>query len=141
MTPLVVDASVWVSAADPREPLSELSGRFISRVEELRHPIALPAHAEVEIACALSRRLGDAERGRLMALRVRGSPLITTHRLSDRIVRRAISVGTRKFLRSGDALYAALAEMVGGKVVSWDRELVQRAGATTPEAWLAGRLR
>jgi predicted nucleic acid-binding protein len=58
------------------------------------------------------------------------------HRLDPLLVRRAIDVGTRQLLRAGDAVYATLAEMIGGEVVSWDGELIGRAGAVTPDAWL-----
>jgi len=45
-------------------------------------------------------------------------------------------MGTERFLRAGDAIYAAVAEAVDGEIVSWDKELVNRAGAVTPEAWV-----
>ena len=40
------------------------------------------------------------------------------------------------WVSAADALYAA-AENAGGDIVAWDEELVRRAGAFTPEAWLA----
>ena len=51
------------------------------------------------------------------------------------MLRQAIQVGTRDFL-SGDALYAAVREGTEGEVVSWDGELIGRAGALTPEGWI-----
>lgn len=137
MKPLVVDANVWVSALDPTEVRSDASRAFLGTVGARRHPIALPEYAEIEVACALSRRLRDTGRGRLIARQALDFPLITRHSLTRRMVRRAMAVGTRRFLRSGDALYAAVAEAVGGEIVSWDEELVDRAGAVTPEAWVA----
>lgn len=137
MRPLVVDANVWVSALDPTEVRSDASRAFLGAVGARRHPIALPEYAEIEVACALSRRLRDTGRGRLIARQALDFPLITWHALTRRMVRRAVAVGTRRFLRSGDALYAAVAEAVGGEIVSWDEELVNRAGAVTPEAWVA----
>ena len=65
------------------------------------------------------------------------SPLVTTHASNRAMLRKAVRVGTRRFLRSGDALYAALAEELECEVVAWDGELVQRAGALTPEVWIA----
>ena len=137
MRPLVVDANVWVSALDRTESRSEVSRAFLGAVGERRHPIALPEFAEVEVACALSRRLRSAGQGRLIARQAMDSPLITWHALTRRLIRRAVAVGTRLFLRSGDALYAAVAEAVDGEIVSWDKELVNRAGAVTPEEWVA----
>ncbi len=137
MRPLVVDANVWVSALDRTELTSDASRAFLGAVGASRHPIALPEFAEIEVACALSRRLRNTEQGRLVARQALDVALITWHALTRRLVRRAVAVGTRRLLRSGDALYAAVAEAVGGEIVSWDEELVSRAGAVTPEAWVA----
>ena len=136
MTPLVIDASVWVSAADATDALSELSRAFLSQVVARELPIALPEFAQLEIACALSRRLRSADNGRSLTDQMLESPLITTHSLSRAMLRQAIQVGTRDFLRSGDSLYAALEERMEGELVSWDGELIKRAGALTPERWI-----
>lgn len=133
----MVDASVWVSALDRTELRSDVSRAFFGAVGARRHPIALPEFAEVEVACALSRRLRNTEQGRLIAHQALDFAPITWHALTRRMVRRAVAVGTRRFFRSGDALYVAVAEAVGGEIVSWDEELVNRADAVTPEAWVA----
>lgn len=135
MTVLVVDASVWVSAADATDEVSEPSRAFLSSVARRATPIALPDFAELEVACALARRLSDAERGKDLAGQMLRSPLITVHSLDSSLLRRAVDLGTRKLLRAGDAVYAAVTEVTGGEVVSWDEELIQRAGAVTPREW------
>ena len=136
-TTLVIDASVWVSAADATDPLSEPSRVFFADIAARELPIAVPGFARLEIACALARRLQNAEQGRGLTARMLDSPLVTEYSLNRTMLRRAVRVGTRGVLRSGDALYAALAEGVEGEVVSWDRELVERAEALTPEGWIA----
>ena len=136
MTTLVIDASVWVSAADATDGLSEPSRTFLSLAADRELPISLPELAKLEIACALARRLRDAERGRRLADRMLGSPLVTVHSLNRAMLRQALEVGTRGFLRSGDALYASLATWLGAEVVSWDEELIKRAGAFTPNDWI-----
>ena len=133
---LVIDASVWVSAADATDGLSELSRAFLSLAVAREHPIALPEIAELEIACALARRLRSPEHGRRLTDRMLESPLVATHSLNRAMLRQAIQIGTRDFLRSGDALYAALAERMKGELVSWDGELIDRAGALTPQGWI-----
>lgn len=136
MNALVIDASVWVSAADSTDELSGVSRAFLSGVVARELPIALPEFAQLEIACALGRRLRHAEQGRRLAERMLGSPLVTTHSLSRAKLREAVQVGTGRFLRAGDALYAALAEWLGGGVVTWDEGLINRARALTPRDWL-----
>lgn len=136
MTTLVIDASVWVSAADSTDSRSEPSRRFLSMVVNGKTHIALPEFAELEIACALARRLRDPARGSRLAGRMLGSPHVAKHSVNRPAILRAIQVGTRSFLRSGDSLYAALARRVEGQLVSWDRELIARAGAITPDNWV-----
>ena len=49
----------------------------------------------------------------------------------------ALRLGTDTFLRGADALYAATAQLTGSTLISWNRELIQRAGALSPTDWLA----
>lgn len=136
MTTLVIDASVWVSAADRTDTMSEPSRAFLSRVAARELSIALPEFAKLEIACALARRLRSTEHGRGLTDQMLESPRMATYSVNRAVLRKAIQLGTRSFLRAGDALYAALAEGVEAQLVSWDRELIERAGALTPEAWI-----
>ena len=137
MTALVIDASVWVSAADPTDTMSEPSRAFLTRVADQELPIIMPEFAKLEIACELARRFRNAERGRSLADRMLESPRMSTHSASRAVLRRAIQLGTRDYLRAGDALYAAVARAVEGQLVSWDRELIARAGAITPDSWIS----
>ncbi|MDX1393484.1 MAG: PIN domain-containing protein [Gemmatimonadota bacterium] len=133
---LIVDASVWVSAADATDTLSEPSRTFLSILARRSTPVALPDFGELEVACALARRLGDGQRGKDLAGQLLRSPLIAVHSLDSSLLRRAGEVGTRKLLRAEDAVYAAVGELTGGVVVSWDGELMERAGTVTPREWM-----
>ena len=138
MTALVVDASVWVSAADPSDTLSTSSRTFLRAAMRLRHPIALPAIVRLEVACALSRRLRNAQRGSALADALLQSSLVTELDL-DPLLAGALTVGTESFLRAGDALYAVAARDEGALIISWDDELIRGANAITPDTWLAQR--
>ncbi|MCF7730972.1 MAG: hypothetical protein K9N23_04760 [Akkermansiaceae bacterium] len=56
--------------------------------------------------------------------------------MSSMLLAKALALGTTKFLRGAEAMYAATAELVGCALVSWDKEHLQRAGALTPDDWL-----
>ncbi|NQW99681.1 hypothetical protein HQ447_03410 [bacterium] len=58
------------------------------------------------------------------------------HPVNAALLAKALSLGTTKFLRGADALYSATAEIVGGDLVSLDKEHLERAGALTPGDWL-----
>jgi predicted nucleic acid-binding protein len=133
---LVVDADVWVSAADPTDSRSASSRVFLQAVMRLRQRVVIPALAQLEVACALSRRLRSAARGLSLAQRLHQSQLITSLDL-DPLLADALELGTRSLLRAADSLYVAAARSTDGLLISWDKELIHRAGAITPEDWLA----
>ena len=133
---LTIDASVWIAAADPSDKFHSESRALLRRVVMDRLPVAVPAFAVTEVACALARRLRDGAQGRQL-----------THALLDRIVTvdsaldgafltAAESLGTQQFLRGADALYAVAAQLTTSTLISWDEEHLQRARGVTPADWL-----
>ena len=135
MSALVIDANVWVAAADPGDTLSEASRRFLRVIMRQRRPMILPSITTLEVACALSRRFRSAALGRSLANRLQRSEPLRELAFQE-LHERAIDVGTESLLRAADALYAAAARETGSVLISWDQELIERAGALSPEEWL-----
>jgi predicted nucleic acid-binding protein len=132
---VVVDASVWVAAADSTDPFSDQSRRFLTGLAERAIPVAVPAIVHLEFACALGRRLRDPERARHL-----GRTLLTpfqarVHPLDGTLLAEASAAGTETRLRAGDALYLAVARREDASLIAWDDELRSRAQAVTPDAW------
>jgi predicted nucleic acid-binding protein len=138
---LVVDASVWVSAADASDAFSETSRHFLLTALRRRTAILLPAITRLEVACALARRLRDAGQGRELAEELLRSPLVNEAALDAPLLTAALARGTAAFLRAADALYVAAAQSTDAELVAWDRELICRAGALSPETWLTRHAR
>lgn len=136
MRRLVIDASVWVAALDASDEFSSRSREFLESALKQRCGLELPAHAPVEIACALARRLRNPRLARDLAARLLHTPGLQVHTLTAELLERAGFLGTESLLRAADAVYAALANQLDGELVSWDTELIQRAAARTPESWL-----
>jgi predicted nucleic acid-binding protein len=135
MTTIVVDASVWVAAADPRDPFHELSRTFLRRLIAEHCPIVLPAFARVEIACALARRLHHPGRARALADALVAAPMVRVHPLDTAFLEATLECGTQQLLRAADALYVACAQRVNGMLVTWDEELRRRGRGLTPSEW------
>ena len=133
---LTIDADVWVAAADKRDGFYAASRNFLIAVARNRLRIYLPAFARIEIACALARRQRDAAAGVMLANTLLTSAYIVHLPLDSQFLTQAMLSGTRDFLRGADALYVAAAELNQTRLVSWDDELVRRAGAFTPNDWL-----
>ncbi|HEV8260717.1 MAG TPA: hypothetical protein VGQ19_08175 [Burkholderiales bacterium] len=52
-----------------------------------------------------------------------------------------MAIAAQYFLRGADAVYAALARQLGTPLVTWDKELLERAAAVVPTFTPADRLR
>jgi predicted nucleic acid-binding protein len=135
---ITIDASVWIGFLDCNDPFNEPSESLLRYVQAANAPHFSPAFAALEVACALARRRREAQAGSTAAHLLRHNSRL---RLVDtaQLLPIAETLGCRAFLRGADALYAATAELTATPLVSWDRELIERAGALTPEQWLAGR--
>ena len=137
MNGVTVDASVWVAAAELSDPFCSQSRAFLARVAGRQAQISVPAFARVEIACALARRRQDVTLARQLTDSMLAPGQVVQVPVDPGLIERAVLLGTRAFLRGADALYPATAQLVGDALISWDDELIQRAGALTPSAWLA----
>ncbi len=134
---LTVDANVWIAANDPSDTHMESSRSFLAVAARRQETIYLPSLAEIEIACALARRRRSPEVGQQLAKNIMSLLQVVAVPLDAVLITQSVHTGTHLLLRSADALYAAVAAMHAAQLVSWDTELLQRAGAITPADWLA----
>lgn len=137
MKPVILDASVFVAAADPVDAFHGESRRLLEQLVRLGVPVTIPAFALTEIACALSRRLREPTAARELALRGLAALQARELPMDNDFLARATVIGTTQFLRGADALYAAAAITIGGRLISLDAEHQSRAGAISPTKWLA----
>jgi predicted nucleic acid-binding protein len=122
---------------DPTDAFHQPSIRFFETLAAQQRYIDGPAFVAVEVGCALARRLQSMVMGAQAATEILAHPRIRLHALDEQLLADALGLGMRVRLRGADALYAATAQATGTTLVSWDNELIQRAGAITPTDWLA----
>lgn len=134
---LTVDASVWVAAGNPNDIFAERSREFLAVAARQGEIFCAPSFVEVEVACALARRWQDSEAGREWVRSILVKPGITTVPVDAALLAFALYLGPKFLLRAGDALYVAVSMIYSAPLVTWDTELIQRAGAITPSDWLA----
>ena len=133
---LTVDASVWVGALDLSDSSHLDSRRFLAAVRDRGTPLIGPAILLVEAGCALARRMNDAGRALAAVDTLRKLPALTIHAHEPALDEEALKIGIDRRLRGADAFYAALAARENAPLITWDLELVERAGAQTPAQWL-----
>lgn len=135
---LTLDANVWVAAFDPHDRFHADSVEFLRAAARRRLRLHGPAVVVLEAACALAQRAGSETIGRAALDRLRTHPVLILHPVDARLISMAQELGLQQLLQGLDALYAATAELAKAPLVSWDDELVRRAGAMTPQRWLRG---
>ena len=136
MTDVTVDASIWIAAADPDDVFHQESRTFLAATAVEGVQLVIPTFAVVEVACALSRRRRDSGMGRRLMEDLLRLAVVVQVPTDATLLSIALRRGSDLFLRGADALYAATSQITGSTLVSWDRELIQRAGALSPTDWL-----
>jgi predicted nucleic acid-binding protein len=134
---VTVDANVWVGGFDTTDAFHERSAAFLREVTRRRISLHAPSLVLIEVTCVVARRYRDPAAGARAVSGIAGHRLVTIMPIDDVMVTVATQLGAQRFLRGADALYAATAQITGTILVSWDNELIQRAGAVTPTDWLA----
>ncbi len=134
---LTLDANIWIAAYDPRDVFHAHSTAFLVEVTSRRLPLYGPAFVVVEATCALARRAQNPAAGVAAQRKLRTNPLLTLQPLNEHLLAIAAQLGSQQLLRGADALYAATAAICATPLISWDDELIRRAGAVTPVDWLA----
>ena len=126
---MIVDASVWVSGVTPNE-VHHLASRDWLRAQVDKDAwLAAPILALAEVAGAIARRTGSPELGRRAALDLARVPVLRLIPVDDQLGREVAEIAATLQLRGADAVYVAVARSLGVALVSWDGEMLQRAGA------------
>ncbi len=127
---LTLDASVFVSACQRREPGYAASRMLLSDIRAAGTPLIEPAILPVEVGAALRRAGGDPALAKDFALAILALPYLTLVDVDQRFARRAVVLTTECGLRDADALYAAVAAHYGARLVTLDGEQLRRAHAS-----------
>jgi predicted nucleic acid-binding protein len=136
-----VDASVWVSAFDQREPGYLVSRQFLEVLRSQALPIIVPNLVLVEVAGAISRTRRAAAQAQAFVTTLRQLPHVTVRVLDEVCALHALTLAAQHGLRGADALYAVVAHEAGGTLVTLDTEhltrLVNLIPVCTPAVALA----
>ncbi len=129
---LLLDASVWLAAADRDDVFHEAARRLVhsQRIEHAALDLTV-----YEVGNVATRRWRDAERARrlcLLVLTACGERLV---RIRTDLAEEAVRIADGEQITVYDAAYIAAARREGHVLVSGDlRDLVQRGLALPPDA-------
>jgi len=126
---VVIDASVYVSRLRRQEVYHVESVRLLEAITAHEVSVLCPEILLPEVAAALARGLGDTELACRAAVHLRRLP---GHRFVsvDRVLSGAAARLAAEYrLRGCDAIYAALAQREGARLITWDKQQRERAAA------------
>ena len=136
---LVVDASVFVAAADKADAAHGQAKGFLAHIARLRCRVLCPALVLPETAAAIARLTRDSGQGDVAVLRVLALPGLKLVALSEGLAKQAARRASRHFLKGADAIYVALAASSKALLVSLDEEMLERGARAvktmTPADW------
>jgi predicted nucleic acid-binding protein len=121
-----IDASVHISALNPVESESTASRELLAHVRQRQIPLYSPTLLIVEVAAALTRVFGDAERAEALALALRSLPNQTLLPLDDALASEAARLAAMASMRGADAVYATVAQRYGTLLITLDRQQLER---------------
>ena len=135
---MIVDANVWVIVAIATDVHHQASLAWLNRRVGAGDELIVPSIVLPEIAGPVSRRTGLADTGLRWARRIAAMPGLRIMAVDDEVSLRATDHAANLRLRGADAVYVAVASILGLPLVSWDDELRARAGRVvrclTPQA-------
>ena len=126
ISPVTIDASVFVSAFTPSEEAHQASNAFMREVRESGVPIIVPTLLIPEIAAAIGRGQGKPDLGYSFAIEVSQFPNVTLVNLDESLAKTAAEIAATYRLRGSDAVYAAVAKRFATELVTLDREQLER---------------
>jgi len=121
-----VDASVFLSAFNPRELDHDDSQRLLDRMQDDAKPIAVPTLLLPEVAAAIGRGQGDPDLARQFARALKQLPHLVWVPLDSVLADQASDLAAQQRLRGSDAVYAAVSVRFGSTLVTLDRQQRER---------------
>lgn len=126
MSPVTVDASVWINAFRPGEEGNAESLAFLEKVRRSREPLISPTLLLPELAAVLSRGGENREAVLRFVESIRQLPHQVFVALDETTAQVAVDLVERCQLRGADAVYASTAFRFGAILVTRDREQLER---------------
>jgi predicted nucleic acid-binding protein len=127
--PLVIDASVFLNAFNPREAGHETSKEMLARLQANGVPLIAPTLLMPEIAAAIRRGQDNPNLARQFAITLTHLPHLTLVPLDQLLAQQAMDIAALYRLRGSDSVYAAVAQRFACPLVTLDRQQHDRVAA------------
>jgi predicted nucleic acid-binding protein len=126
----VVDASVFVSDAQPYEANHVDSFTLLLRISREGWPIYMPAITQAEVGASIVRNTGRSDLAQRLMARYQTADHIRVIPVDTTLGYFAAQIAIQQRIRGCDAIYMALAQVMNATLITLDREQRERAPAT-----------
>jgi predicted nucleic acid-binding protein len=126
ISPVTIDASVFVNAFSPTEEGSDESLEFINNLRKQGVPIILPVLVLPEITAAVACKQNNTELALKLEQEIKMFSKVTFVDVDSSLADLAVEVAANHRLRGSDAVYAAVALRFGTELVTLDKEQLER---------------
>jgi predicted nucleic acid-binding protein len=133
----ILDASVYVALVNAHEKEHARCWAWFEQVQASGEPVMAPVILLAEVAAALSRGMGDTALTQRVVQQLTRSTVIELIPVTRRIANQAAAIAATHRIRGCDAIYVALAQQSAERVVTLDRQQLERGAAIveTCEPW------
>ena len=123
-----IDSSVLISLFNGQDRLHEQTTAWFRESVADGEPLRAPVTALPEISAAIAAGTGDKQLARDVEAHVRHSPLFEFLPVALPLAERAASLAAEHQLRGSDAIYFAVAETLGDRLVTLNPRQLQKGG-------------
>ncbi|MCL6645708.1 MAG: PIN domain-containing protein [Dehalococcoidia bacterium] len=123
-----LDASVFVSLFNARDRQHDLTISWLREVLAEGEPLRAPVIALAEVSAAIAAGTGDKHLAREVEQQLQASPLFEFLPVALPLADRAATLAAEHQLRGSDAIYFAVAETLGDRLVTLNPRQLQRSG-------------
>jgi predicted nucleic acid-binding protein len=125
----ILDASLYVALVNAHEKDHARCWAWFEQVQASGEPVMAPVILLAEVAAALSRGVGDTALAHRVIQQLTRSKVIELMPVTRRLASQAAAIAATHRIRGCDAIYIALAQQSAERLVTLDRQQLERGAA------------
>lgn len=129
-----LDASVLISLFNTRDRLHQSTVAWFREAVADGEPLRAPVTVLAEVSAAIASGTGDKQLARDVETHVRHSPLFELLPVALPLAERAATLAAEHQLRGNDAVYFAVAETLGDRLITLNPRQLQRGNTVVETA-------
>lgn len=123
----VVDASVFVADSQPLEQFHADSSALFRRIAAEAWTIYVPSIMFAEVSASIARNTGNEQLAQRLITLLYRLPYLQIIPIDETFALTAANLAAQQRIRGCDAMYVTAAQMIGARLITLDKEQLQRS--------------